>query len=65
MPLKTNPVARQRAEAAFKARLQQQVDGPKAVREYREKQRAALDQMQKLRGQRLARERATRARGRA
>jgi hypothetical protein len=47
----------QRADASFKVRVAQKADAPKAMRDYREKQQASLDQMQKLKDQRLARER--------
>jgi adenylosuccinate lyase len=57
MAFKNNPPAAERAEAAFKVPPAQTADAPKAVRDYWQRQQTALDQMEKLREQRLARER--------
>jgi hypothetical protein len=47
--------ARARAEAHFKVRQQQKADAPVALREYREAQRATLDNMERLRRLRATR----------
>jgi hypothetical protein len=57
MAFKNAPLPVQRAEATFNVRQAQQVDAPNAVRDYRQNQQAALDQMHKLRDERIARER--------
>ncbi len=42
-------IVRARAEAHFKIREQQKADAPMALREYREAQRATLENMKRLR----------------
>jgi hypothetical protein len=48
--------SRARAEAMFKIREQQRADAPVAVREYRQVEQKARDQLRRLREARLARE---------
>ena len=43
-------------EALLKKRMEQQVDAPKAMAEYRAAQQAAIDRIPRLRALRLARE---------
>jgi len=48
--------SRARAEAMFKIREQQRADAPIAIREYRQIEQNARDQLRRLREARLARE---------
>jgi hypothetical protein len=57
MAFKNTPLPVQRAEVTFNVRQVQKADAPKAARDYRQNRQAVLDQMHKLREQRLARER--------
>ena len=46
---------RARAEASLKRREEQKIDGPKAMREYRDAEQAVRDRTARLRAERLAR----------
>jgi hypothetical protein len=56
-PTRKIEAARKRAEEKFKVREIQKADTPSAVAEYYAAQRAAIDRMNVLRAQRLARDR--------
>jgi hypothetical protein len=52
----TDRKSRARAEAMFKIREQQRADAPVALRQYRQAEQHARDQLRRLREARLARE---------
>jgi hypothetical protein len=58
--LRTSQERNDRAERSLKRKQQQEIDAPKAWREYQEKQQALRDRTARLRAQRLQREAAER-----